>query len=52
MNKKLAGSALLKYPDIIEDILRTVVDAVDVPVTLKPVQVGIQTIKTVSKLQN
>lgn len=35
MNKKLAGSALLKYPDIIEDILRTVVDAVDVPVTLK-----------------
>jgi tRNA-dihydrouridine synthase B len=35
VNKKLAGSALLKYPDIIEDILRTVVDAVDVPVTLK-----------------
>jgi tRNA-dihydrouridine synthase B len=35
VNKKLAGSALLKYPDIIEDILRTVVDAVDVPVTFK-----------------
>lgn len=35
VNKKLAGSALLKYPDIIEDILRTVVNAVDVPVTLK-----------------
>ncbi|MFC5076280.1 tRNA dihydrouridine synthase DusB [Vibrio thalassae] len=35
VNKKLAGSALLKYPDVIEDILRTVVDAVDVPVTLK-----------------
>lgn len=35
VNKKLAGSALLKHPDIIEDILRAVVDAVDVPVTLK-----------------
>ena len=35
VNKKLAGSALLKYPDIIEDILKTVVNAVDVPVTLK-----------------
>ncbi|WP_284192872.1 tRNA dihydrouridine synthase DusB [Vibrio zhanjiangensis] len=35
VNKKLAGSALLRYPDIIEDILKAVVDAVDVPVTLK-----------------
>ncbi|MCW8346256.1 MULTISPECIES: tRNA dihydrouridine synthase DusB [Vibrio] len=35
VNKKLAGSALLKHPEIIEDILRAVVDAVDVPVTLK-----------------
>lgn len=35
VNKKLAGSALLQYPDIIEQILRAVVDAVDVPVTLK-----------------
>ncbi|WP_170887666.1 MULTISPECIES: tRNA dihydrouridine synthase DusB [unclassified Vibrio] len=35
VNKKLAGSALLRYPDIIEGILKTVVNAVDVPVTLK-----------------
>ena len=35
VNKRLAGSALLQYPHLIEDILRTVVDAVDVPVTLK-----------------
>jgi tRNA-dihydrouridine synthase B len=35
VNKKLAGSALLKYPEIIEDVLKTVVNAVDVPVTLK-----------------
>lgn len=35
VNKKLAGSALLQYPDIIEDILKAVVNAVDVPVTLK-----------------
>ncbi|WP_237483315.1 tRNA dihydrouridine synthase DusB [Vibrio hippocampi] len=35
VNKKLAGSALLQYPKIIEDILKAVVNAVDVPVTLK-----------------
>lgn len=35
VNKKLAGSALLQYPDIIEDILKAVVNSVDVPVTLK-----------------
>ena len=35
VNKKLAGSALLKFPDIIEDVLKAVVAAVDVPVTLK-----------------
>lgn len=35
VNKKLAGSALLQYPNIIEEILKAVVDAVDVPVTLK-----------------
>ncbi len=35
VNKKLAGSALLKYPDIIEDVLKAVVGAVNVPVTLK-----------------
>ena len=35
VNKKLAGSALLKFPDIIEDVLKAVVGAVDVPVTLK-----------------
>jgi tRNA-dihydrouridine synthase B len=35
VNKKLAGSALLQYPELIEDILKAVVNAVDVPVTLK-----------------
>ncbi len=35
VNKKLAGSALLQYPNIIEEILTAVVKAVDVPVTLK-----------------
>ncbi|MGY0617471.1 tRNA dihydrouridine synthase DusB [Vibrio sp. FJH11] len=35
VNKKLAGSALLQYPTIIEEILKAVVNAVDVPVTLK-----------------
>lgn len=35
VNKKLAGSALLQRPDIIEKILIEVVNAVDVPVTLK-----------------
>lgn len=35
VNRKLAGSALLQYPVLIEKILRAVVEAVDVPVTLK-----------------
>lgn len=35
VNKKLAGSALLQYPDLVEEIVKTVVNAVDVPVTLK-----------------
>jgi tRNA-dihydrouridine synthase B len=35
VNKKLAGSALLRYPDVVEHILKAVVDAVKVPVTLK-----------------
>ncbi|EJC6859601.1 tRNA dihydrouridine synthase DusB [Vibrio parahaemolyticus] len=35
VNKMLAGSALLQYPTIIEEILKAVVNAVDVPVTLK-----------------
>ncbi|MBD1557446.1 tRNA dihydrouridine synthase DusB [Vibrio sp. S9_S30] len=35
VNKKLAGSALLQHPDIIEKILTAVVNAVNVPVTLK-----------------
>ena len=35
VNKKLAGSALLQYPDLVEDIVRAVVEAVSVPVTLK-----------------
>jgi tRNA-dihydrouridine synthase B len=33
--RKAAGSALLAYPDQVEAILKSVVDAVDVPVTLK-----------------
>ncbi|MEW9797707.1 tRNA dihydrouridine synthase DusB [Alteromonas sp. CYL-A6] len=35
VNKKLAGSALLQYPDLVESIVKAVVNAVDVPVTLK-----------------
>ena len=36
MNKKLAGSALLRHPDLVAEILSAVVaNAVDVPVTLK-----------------
>ncbi|GEA09813.1 tRNA-dihydrouridine synthase B [Alteromonas sp. KUL49] len=35
VNKKLAGSALLQYPDTVESIIKAVVSAVDVPVTLK-----------------
>ncbi|EKE84547.1 tRNA dihydrouridine synthase DusB [Idiomarina xiamenensis] len=35
VNKKMAGSALMQYPGLIQDILQAVVAAVDVPVTLK-----------------
>jgi tRNA-dihydrouridine synthase B len=35
VNKKLAGSALLQQPDLVKTIVQAVVDAVDVPVTLK-----------------
>ncbi len=35
VNKKLAGSALLQDPKLVANILRSVVNAVDVPVTLK-----------------
>jgi tRNA-dihydrouridine synthase B len=35
VNKKLAGSALLKDPNLVKDILDAVVGAVNVPVTLK-----------------
>lgn len=35
VNRKLAGSALLQYPELVGRILRAVVNAVDVPVTLK-----------------
>ncbi len=35
VNKKLAGSALLQQPDLVEKIIQAVVAAVDVPVTLK-----------------
>ncbi|WP_315711157.1 tRNA dihydrouridine synthase DusB [Brenneria uluponensis] len=35
VNRKMAGSALLQYPDLVKQILNAVVKAVDVPVTLK-----------------
>ncbi|TCP93237.1 tRNA-U20-dihydrouridine synthase [Cricetibacter osteomyelitidis] len=35
VNRKMAGSALLQYPDLVEKILTSVVNAVNVPVTLK-----------------
>ncbi len=35
VNKKMAGSALLREPKLVERILNAVVSAVDVPVTLK-----------------
>src|SRR5690554_3155459 len=35
VNKKLAGSALLQEPELVQRILQSVVAAVDVPVTLK-----------------
>ena len=35
VNKKLAGSALLKEPEQVERIVKAVVEAVDIPVTLK-----------------
>ncbi|MGR6980895.1 tRNA dihydrouridine synthase DusB [Testudinibacter sp. P27/CKL/0425] len=35
VNRKMAGSALLQYPDLVEQILQSVVSAVNVPVTLK-----------------
>lgn len=35
VNKKLAGSALLQYPILVEQIIQAVVKAVSVPVTLK-----------------
>ena len=35
VNKKLAGSALLKEPTLVEQIVKATVAAVDVPVTLK-----------------
>lgn len=42
VNKKLAGSALLRHPNLVRAICRAVVDAVDVPVTLKSAQDGIR----------
>ena len=35
VNRKLAGSALLQHPELVKSILSAVVNAVDVPVTLK-----------------
>ncbi len=35
VNKKLAGSALLRQPDVVRSICQAVVNAVEVPVTLK-----------------
>lgn len=35
VNRKMAGSALMQYPELVAEIITAVVDAVDVPVTLK-----------------
>ena len=35
VNRKMAGSALLQYPEVVKNILTAVVNAVEVPVTLK-----------------
>ncbi|KMV72872.1 tRNA-dihydrouridine synthase B [bacteria symbiont BFo1 of Frankliniella occidentalis] len=35
VNRKMAGSALLQHPELVQSILSAVVNAVDVPVTLK-----------------
>lgn len=35
VNKKMAGSALMQYPELVEQIVKSVVKAVKVPVTLK-----------------
>jgi tRNA-dihydrouridine synthase B len=35
VNKKLAGSALMQHPELVENIIKAVVKAVKVPVTLK-----------------
>ena len=35
VNRKMAGSALLQYPDLVQQILESVVKSVNVPVTLK-----------------
>ncbi|MGO1246135.1 MAG: tRNA dihydrouridine synthase DusB [Oceanisphaera sp.] len=35
VNKKMAGSALLQYPQLVQEIVTAVVNAVSVPVTLK-----------------
>ena len=35
VNRKMAGSALLQYPDLVQQILEAVVKSVNVPVTLK-----------------
>lgn len=35
VNKKLAGSALLQHPELVQEIVKAVVNAVPVPVTLK-----------------
>ncbi|MFU9135249.1 tRNA dihydrouridine synthase DusB [Erwinia sp. ErVv1] len=35
VNRKMAGSALLQHPELVKSILSAVVNAVDIPVTLK-----------------
>ncbi|GAA0294662.1 tRNA dihydrouridine synthase DusB [Psychrosphaera haliotis] len=35
VNKKMAGSALMQYPELVESIVKSVVGAVKIPVTLK-----------------
>ena len=52
VNRKLAGSALLQYPDVVKSILTEVVNAVDVPVTLKFALAGHRNTVTAKRLPN
>jgi len=47
----MAGSALLKHEKLVEEILQNVVNAVNIPVTLKSGQAGIKKTRMPQKLQ-